>query len=313
MYFAVWSNSDMGSEHYCLRWNNHQSNLLGVFSQLLRDESLVDVTLACSEGTTIRAHKVVLSACSSYFQTLFVDHPSRHPIVILKDVRFSELKTLVEFMYKGEVNVEYCQLQALLKTAESLKVKGLAEMTNLATSKDEQTAKEQELDKNSEQTEATELVTKRLEDSSDVTPTQTCDSPEEPLSLQKKKDGEGVERERERERRESVETMQPDSPDSELGSSVQTNCGANDLSMNNNSTVTSCLTAALPGGLGISSALCPRLPSPQSGEPVAGPSGLPPVQQVPLVSTHTTSYITNILLTLDSCSVSHRDIIIIIY
>ncbi|XP_031628959.1 broad-complex core protein isoforms 1/2/3/4/5 isoform X2 [Contarinia nasturtii] len=120
----------MGSEHYCLRWNNHQSNLLGVFSQLLQDESLVDVTLACSEGASIRAHKVVLSACSSYFQSLFLDHPSRHPIVILKDVRFAELRTLIEFMYKGEVNVQYCQLSALLKTAESLKVKGLAEMTN---------------------------------------------------------------------------------------------------------------------------------------------------------------------------------------
>uniref|UniRef100_A0A6B2EC09 Putative homeobox transcription factor sip1 n=1 Tax=Phlebotomus kandelakii TaxID=1109342 RepID=A0A6B2EC09_9DIPT len=123
----------MGSEHYCLRWNNHQSNLLGVFSQLLQDESLVDVTLACSEGASIRAHKVVLSACSSYFQSLFLDHPARHPIVILKDVRFAELRTLVEFMYKGEVNVQYCQLSALLKTAESLKVKGLAEMTNQST------------------------------------------------------------------------------------------------------------------------------------------------------------------------------------
>ncbi|XP_053682048.1 protein jim lovell isoform X1 [Sabethes cyaneus] len=123
----------MGSEHYCLRWNNHQSNLLGVFSQLLQDESLVDVTLACSEGASIRAHKVVLSACSSYFQTLFLTHPGRHPIVILKDVRFAELRTLVDFMYKGEVNVEYCQLSELLKTAESLKVKGLAEMTNQNT------------------------------------------------------------------------------------------------------------------------------------------------------------------------------------
>ncbi|XP_065085374.1 protein jim lovell isoform X2 [Ochlerotatus camptorhynchus] len=123
----------MGSEHYCLRWHNHQSNLLGVFSQLLQDESLVDVTLACSEGASIRAHKVVLSACSSYFQTLFLDHPTQHPIVILKDVPFAELRTLVDFMYKGEVNVEYCQLSALLKTAESLKVKGLAEMTNQNT------------------------------------------------------------------------------------------------------------------------------------------------------------------------------------
>lgn len=121
--------TDMGSDRYCLRWNNHQNNLLGVFSQLLQEESLVDVTLACSEGHSIRAHKVVLSACSSYFQSLFVDHPNRHPIIILKDVCFAELRTLVEFMYRGEVNLEYCQLPTFLKTAESLQVKGLAEMT----------------------------------------------------------------------------------------------------------------------------------------------------------------------------------------
>lgn len=119
----------MGSEHYCLRWNNHQNNLLGVFSQLLQEESLVDVTLACSEeGRLIRAHKVVLSACSAYFKALFLDHPTRHPIVVLKDVQFSELRDLVEFMYRGEVNVDHRQLTTLLKTAESLKVKGLADM-----------------------------------------------------------------------------------------------------------------------------------------------------------------------------------------
>lgn len=124
----------MGSDRYCLRWNNHQNNLLGVFSQLLQEESLVDVTLACSEGHSIRAHKVVLSACSSYFQSLFLDHPNRHPIIILKDVCFAELRTLVEFMYRGEVNLEYCQLPTFLKTAESLQVKGLAEMTHLRSS-----------------------------------------------------------------------------------------------------------------------------------------------------------------------------------
>ncbi|EDS34043.1 conserved hypothetical protein [Culex quinquefasciatus] len=84
------------------------------------------MVLACAYRHLTKAARkrqlVVLSACSSYFQTLFLDHPARHPIVILKDVRFAELRTLVDFMYKGEVNVEYCQLSALLKTAESLKV-----------------------------------------------------------------------------------------------------------------------------------------------------------------------------------------------
>lgn len=57
----------MASQRFCLRWNNHQSNLLSVFDQLLHDESFVDVTLAV-EGQLLRAHKMVLSACSPYFQ-----------------------------------------------------------------------------------------------------------------------------------------------------------------------------------------------------------------------------------------------------
>lgn len=54
-------------QQYCLRWNNHQPNFISVFSSLLNSESLVDVTLA-AEGRHLQAHKVVLSACSSYFQ-----------------------------------------------------------------------------------------------------------------------------------------------------------------------------------------------------------------------------------------------------
>lgn len=124
----------MGSQQlFCLRWSNHQSNMLSVFDQLLQSEALVDVTLAC-EGLSLRAHKVVLSACSPYFQSLFIENPCKHPIVILKDIKFTDMKALVDFMYKGEVNVTQEQLSALLKTAETLKVKGLAEMTGGASS-----------------------------------------------------------------------------------------------------------------------------------------------------------------------------------
>lgn len=52
----------------------------------------------------------------------------KHPIVILKDVRFVDLKSIIDFMYRGEVNVAQDQLSSLLKTAETLKVKGLAEV-----------------------------------------------------------------------------------------------------------------------------------------------------------------------------------------
>ena len=40
---------------------------------------------------------------------------------------FQHLTAILEFMYAGEVNVAQDQLPAFLKTAERLKVKGLAE------------------------------------------------------------------------------------------------------------------------------------------------------------------------------------------
>lgn len=117
----------MSVQQYCLRWNNHQPNFISVFSSLLHNEALVDVTLA-AEGRQLQAHKVVLSACSSYFQSLFTANPCQHPIVILKDVQYNDLKTIVDFMYYGEVNVSTEQLPQILKTAETLKIKGLAEL-----------------------------------------------------------------------------------------------------------------------------------------------------------------------------------------
>ncbi|XP_069687144.1 protein bric-a-brac 2-like isoform X2 [Periplaneta americana] len=115
-------------QQYCLRWKYHHNNLQVMFSQLLERESFCDVTLAC-EGKTLRAHKVVLSACSTYFDAIFSQYEEKNPIVILKDVKFTDIKALVEFMYKGEINIDHSHLASLLKTAEDLRIKGLAEVS----------------------------------------------------------------------------------------------------------------------------------------------------------------------------------------
>lgn len=115
-------------QQYCLRWRYHHSNLQTMFSQLLEKESFCDVTLAC-EGRTIKAHKIVLSACSTYFETILSEYEEKDPILIMKDVKFVDIRCLVEFMYKGEINVEHCHLATLLKTAEDLRIKGLAEVS----------------------------------------------------------------------------------------------------------------------------------------------------------------------------------------
>ncbi|XP_059619549.1 protein tramtrack, beta isoform-like isoform X2 [Phlebotomus argentipes] len=74
--------------------------------------------------------QMVLSACSPYFQALFVNHPEKHPIVILKDVPFADMKSLLDFMYRGEVSVDQERLTAFLRVAESLRIKGLTEVND---------------------------------------------------------------------------------------------------------------------------------------------------------------------------------------
>ncbi|XP_061389152.1 protein tramtrack, beta isoform-like [Musca vetustissima] len=128
----------MASQRFCLRWNNHQSNLLSVFDQLLHAETFTDVTLAV-DGQYLKAHKMVLSACSPYFNALFLNHPEKHPIVILKDVPYADMKSLLDFMYRGEVSVDQERLTAFLRVAESLRIKGLTEVNDDKPSNNEPT------------------------------------------------------------------------------------------------------------------------------------------------------------------------------
>ncbi|XP_011640008.1 longitudinals lacking protein, isoforms A/B/D/L isoform X18 [Pogonomyrmex barbatus] len=123
-------------QQFCLRWNNHQSTLIQNFDTLLESGTLVDCTLA-AEGKTLKAHKVVLSACSPYFECLLSEHYDKHPVFILKDVKFKELKAMMDYMYRGEVNISQDQLAALLKAAESLQIKGLSESKTASSSKTE--------------------------------------------------------------------------------------------------------------------------------------------------------------------------------
>ncbi|XP_046829727.1 ras-interacting protein RIP3-like isoform X8 [Vespa crabro] len=113
-------------QQFCLKWNNHQSTLIQNFDTLYESGTLVDCTLA-AEGKYLKAHRVVLSACSPYFEGLLSEHYDKHPVFILKDVKFKELKAMMDYMYRGEVNISQDQLTALLKAAESLQIKGLSE------------------------------------------------------------------------------------------------------------------------------------------------------------------------------------------
>ena len=119
----------MDSEKFCLRWNDFESNISSAFKELRDDKDFFDVTLACDDEQ-LQAHKVILSACSPFFRNVFRRNPHQHPLLYLKGVRYTDLQSVLNFMYHGEVNVAQEELNSFLAVAEDLKVKGLTQSSS---------------------------------------------------------------------------------------------------------------------------------------------------------------------------------------
>jgi len=116
----------MSTEKFCLRWNDFESNISVAFRELRDDKDFFDVTLACDDEQ-ISAHKVILSACSPFFRNILRRNPHQHPLLYLKGVKYTDLQSVLNFMYNGEVNVAQEELNSFLAVAEELRVKGLTQ------------------------------------------------------------------------------------------------------------------------------------------------------------------------------------------
>ncbi|KAH0558184.1 uncharacterized protein LOC123271164 [Cotesia glomerata] len=125
----------MGSteQHYCLRWNNHKSNMMTVFQELYYDGTLTDVTIGLSDGLLVECHKLVLAACSPYFRKI-LQNINRPRALILVNVKYYQMKALLRFMYHGEVTISSEEMPELLQIANYLKIKGLVEGADIPDS-----------------------------------------------------------------------------------------------------------------------------------------------------------------------------------
>ena len=115
-------------EKFCLKWNDYEKNLRTAFNDLREEKELFNVSLISEDGSQVEAHKVVLSACSPFFRAVLRRNPQhQHPLLYLRGVRQRDLVSLLDFMYRGQVNIAQEDLNAFLTIAEELKVKGLTQ------------------------------------------------------------------------------------------------------------------------------------------------------------------------------------------
>ena len=114
----------MATEKLCLKWNDFQNIVETSFSELRSSCDFTDVTLAC-EDQSIKAHKVILSACSPFFKRLLKAHPNPQPLIYMRGLRYCDLEAVVDFIYRGETNIDQEQLENFLQIAEELELQGL--------------------------------------------------------------------------------------------------------------------------------------------------------------------------------------------
>ena len=112
---------ELGNFH--LNWDGFQENL-NTELKCLREDFL-DVTLVCDDEQ-ISAHKVILSASSEFFRGILRRNSRDFPLIYLKGVKMTLLKSIMDFIYTGEVEIAENDLTELLEIAFDLKIKGLS-------------------------------------------------------------------------------------------------------------------------------------------------------------------------------------------
>lgn len=115
------------SEKLRVKWLEHVGHFKTSLGDVLDKQRLCDVTIT-SEGKMFKAHQLILSMCSPYFEKIFTDLPkNNYPTIFFKDISAVEIELLLSFVYKGEVVVPRNIMATFLKTCESLQIEGIFE------------------------------------------------------------------------------------------------------------------------------------------------------------------------------------------
>ena len=114
------------SDRICLKWNDFQYNTDSYLKELRIGTNFSDVTLVCEGNQQIKAHRIILSACSPFFSTLLNTNTHPHPMIYMREVMSKHIKAIIDFIYHGEANIYEDDLNNFLALADEFQLKGLA-------------------------------------------------------------------------------------------------------------------------------------------------------------------------------------------
>merc|ERR1712142_1164642 len=117
--------SHMDEDKFDLTWKDFGENAAAMVRHLFNDSKFTDVTLVSDDRKRIKAHKVILSSCSLFFNQVLAETSTEHPLLFLKGIQHSELLAIVKFIYLGTSQVGQENLNKFMQAAEDLEIQGL--------------------------------------------------------------------------------------------------------------------------------------------------------------------------------------------
>ena len=113
----------MHPEKYSLTWHTYSDHLKSMMRELMMNEDFSDVTLVTEDKKQIKAHINILSACSPVFKDILKKDKNSSPVMYLRGIQYTELESIIQFIYLGEATFYEERMDEFLAVAKSLEIK----------------------------------------------------------------------------------------------------------------------------------------------------------------------------------------------
>ena len=157
----------MDTEKCNINWHTYSDHLRDMLFEMKNSDELTDVTLVCDDKKQFKAHKIVLSACSSVFKSIINDLPQNSSVIYLRGIQHQEMESILEFMYLGVATFYQERMNEFLNVANSLEIKEISK--NVEFDNENVNHEEQEISNNGTNLEA-EPQTNTVADSTNSKP-----------------------------------------------------------------------------------------------------------------------------------------------
>ena len=115
----------MHSEKYSVTWHTYSDHLKSMMKELMMNEDFSDLTLVTEDKKQVKANINILSACSPVFKDFLKKDKNLNPIMYLRGIQFSEMESIIQFLYLGEATFYEERMDEFLAVAKSLEIKEL--------------------------------------------------------------------------------------------------------------------------------------------------------------------------------------------